>query len=72
MTRAHDLDGRRLVLADGRVVGAVILGHHPENLVAAMSAVKQQRVLDPSARAAGQAGDWSALSGERRPADSAR
>ena len=63
---------RRLVLADGRVMGAVILGHHPENLAAAMSAVKQQRVLDEAARAAVQAGDWSALAAPRRPADMAR
>jgi len=62
---------RRLVLADGRVMGAVILGHHPENLAAATSAVKRQRVLDEDARAAVQAGDWSALAAPRQPADMA-
>lgn len=63
---------RRLVLADGRVVGAVILGHHPDNLAAATSAVKQRLVLDEAARAFVQAGDWSALAAARQPADAAR
>ncbi len=63
---------RRLVLADGRVMGAVILGHHPETLAAATSAVKRQRVLDEADRAAVQAGDWSALSEGREPAGAAR
>jgi nitrite reductase (NADH) large subunit len=54
------------------VVGAVILGHHPDNLAAATSAVKQQRVLDEAARAAVQAGDWSVLAAPRQPADMAR
>jgi nitrite reductase (NADH) large subunit len=60
---------RRLVLADGQVMGAVILGHHPENLAAATTAVKRQLVLDDAARAAVQAGDWSALAAARQPAD---
>jgi nitrite reductase (NADH) large subunit len=62
---------RRLVLADGRVMGAVILGHHPENLAAATAAVKQQRVLDEATRVAAQAGDWSALTAARQPAGAA-
>jgi nitrite reductase (NADH) large subunit len=60
---------RRLVLADGQVMGAVILGHHPENLAAATTAVKRQLVLDDPARAAVQAGDWSVLAAARQPAD---
>jgi nitrite reductase (NADH) large subunit len=59
---------RKLVLADGRVVGAVILGHHPESLTAATTAVKRELVLDDEARAAVQAGDWSVLAAAR-PAD---
>jgi NADPH-dependent 2,4-dienoyl-CoA reductase/sulfur reductase-like enzyme/ferredoxin len=59
---------RKLVLADGRVVGAVILGHHPESLTAATTAVKRELVLDDEARAAVQAGDWSVLTAVR-PAD---
>jgi hypothetical protein len=57
------------VLADGQVMGAVILGHHPENLAAATTAVKRQLVLDDAARAAVQAGDWSVLAAARQPAD---
>jgi hypothetical protein len=53
-------------------MGAVILGHRPDNLAAATSAVKQQRVLDEEARAAVQAGDWSALAAGRQPAEAAR
>ena len=63
---------RKLVLADGRVVGAVILGHHADNLAAATSAVRQGLVLDEAARASVQAGDWSALTTRRQPADMAR
>jgi nitrite reductase (NADH) large subunit len=62
---------RRLVLADGQVMGAVILGHHPENLAVATTAVKRQLVLDDAARAAVQAGDWSVLAAARQPADAA-
>jgi nitrite reductase (NADH) large subunit len=50
-------------------MGAVILGHHPENLAAATTAVKRQLVLDDPARAAVQAGDWSVLAAARQPAD---
>ena len=62
---------RRLVLAGGQVMGAVILGHHPENLAAATTAVKRQLVLDDSAHAAVQAGDWSVLAAARQPAGAA-
>jgi nitrite reductase (NADH) large subunit len=59
---------RKLVLAEGQVVGAVILGHHPESLTAATTAVKRELVLDDAARAAVRAGDWSVLAAAR-PAD---
>jgi NAD(P)H-nitrite reductase large subunit len=58
---------RRLVLADGQVVGAVVLGHHPQHLTAATAAVKQQLILGDEARAAIQAGDWSVLTGRSQP-----
>jgi NAD(P)H-nitrite reductase large subunit len=61
---------RRLVLVDGRIVGAVLLGHHPQDLAAATAAVKSQMLLDDETRAAVQAGDWPALT--RRPAAPAR
>lgn len=57
---------RRLVLAGGQVVGAVVLGHHPQDLTAATAAVKKQLILGAEARAALQAGDWSVLT--KRPA----
>jgi NAD(P)H-nitrite reductase large subunit len=60
---------RRLVLAAHRVVGATVVGHHPLDLAAATAAVKQGLVLGPAARAAAQAGDWSALASQREPAD---
>jgi NADPH-dependent 2,4-dienoyl-CoA reductase/sulfur reductase-like enzyme/ferredoxin len=59
---------RRLVLDARRVVGATVLGHHPLDLAAATIAVTQGLVLDPAARAAAQAGDWSALA---RPSQAA-
>jgi len=58
---------RRLVLADGQVVGAVVLGHHPQDLPAATAAVKKQLILNDEARAAVQAGDWSVLTGRSQP-----
>jgi NAD(P)H-nitrite reductase large subunit len=59
---------RRLILAEGRVAGTVVLGYHPEDLAAATAAVKQQRVLDDAERAAVRAGDWSVLTRRREPA----
>jgi nitrite reductase (NADH) large subunit len=59
---------RRLVLVAHRVVGATVLGHHPLDLVAATTAVKQGLVLDAAARAAVRAGDWSVLAKQRQPA----
>jgi nitrite reductase (NADH) large subunit len=59
---------RRLVLAEGQVVGTVVLGYHPEDLTAATAAVKQRRVLDNDERAAVRAGEWSVLTRRRQPA----
>jgi len=44
-----------------------VLGHHPRDLTAATAAVKKQLILDDGARAAVQAGDWSALTGRSAP-----
>jgi NADPH-dependent 2,4-dienoyl-CoA reductase/sulfur reductase-like enzyme/ferredoxin len=60
---------RRLILAGGQVVGATVLGHHPEDFTAATAAVKRQLVLDDAARAAVRDGDWSVLT--RQPASAA-
>ena len=58
---------RRLVVSNGRVVGAVVLGHGPQDLAAATAAVKRRRVLPPSAVAALGAGDWSVLTARSTP-----
>jgi NAD(P)H-nitrite reductase large subunit len=58
---------RRLVLADDQVVGAVVLGHHPQDLPVATAAVKKQLILNDEAHAAVQAGDWSVLTGRSQP-----
>src|SRR5262249_26292325 len=59
---------RRLVLTTHRVAGATVLGHHPLDLAAATTAVKQGLVLDVAARAAVAAGEWSVLGEQRQPA----
>ena len=59
---------RRLVLSDGRAVGATILGHHPNDLAAAQRAVRDRIPVGTSAQAALRSGDWSVLGhlGEER------
>jgi nitrite reductase (NADH) large subunit len=52
---------RRLILAEGRAVGATVLGHHPADLAAAQKAVRNGIMVSPSARAALRHGDWSVL-----------
>ncbi|WP_458686843.1 FAD-dependent oxidoreductase [Nocardia tengchongensis] len=52
---------RRLVLAQGRVAGAIVLGHHPSDVAAAQQAVRARKPIPPAARNALQRGDWSAL-----------
>ena len=56
---------RRLVLAQGRVVGATVLGHHPADVTAAQKAVKGRFQIGPSALPALRAGDWSGLTAEK-------
>jgi NAD(P)H-nitrite reductase large subunit len=59
---------RRLVISRGVVVGAIVLGHHPDDLAAATSAVKKRMLLGPDQIAALRAGDWQALKpGARQP-----
>ena len=43
---------RRLVLSDGRAVGATVLGHHPNDLVAAQRAVRDRIPVGTTAQAA--------------------
>ena len=55
---------RRLLLSEGRVVGATVLGHHPSDVAAAKSAVLKRLRVSPDARAALGSGDWGALTEE--------
>lgn len=52
---------RRLVLSEGRAVGATVLGHHPSDLAAARKAVRNRITVDAAQRAALWSGDWSVL-----------
>ena len=53
---------RRLIVSGGVVVGALVLGHHPEDLANATSAVKRRLRLDPASMSRLRAGNWQALS----------
>ncbi|MFI5778807.1 FAD-dependent oxidoreductase [Nocardia sp. NPDC051570] len=52
---------RRLLLSQGRAVGATILGHHPAEVAAVQQAVRDRVPVSESARSALRAGDWSVL-----------
>ncbi len=52
---------RRLLLSQGRAVGATVLGHHPAEVAAVQQAVRDRIPVPESARAALRAGDWSVL-----------
>ena len=56
---------RRLLVADGVVVGVLVLGSNPDFLAAAMTAVKRGHRLDPAALARIRAGDWLAVKDAR-------
>jgi nitrite reductase (NADH) large subunit len=58
---------RRLVLSEGRVVGATVLGHHPADVTAAKTAVPKKVSISPDSLAALRAGDWSVLTVEPSP-----
>jgi hypothetical protein len=53
---------RRLVLSEGRAVGATVLGHHPSDLAAAQKAVRNRIAVGPAERTELRAGNWSVLS----------
>lgn len=52
---------RRMVIANGRVVGGVVLGHHPEDFSAVLAAVKKGTDVGETLLAALRAGDWTVL-----------
>jgi nitrite reductase (NADH) large subunit len=63
---------RRLILSEGRAVGATVLGHHPADLAAAQKAVRNAVVVSAAAQTALRHGDWSVLAegaGPRADAD---
>jgi NADPH-dependent 2,4-dienoyl-CoA reductase/sulfur reductase-like enzyme/ferredoxin len=58
---------RRVIIAQGRAVGATVLGHHPADLAAVQAAVRDGVAIPPSAVPALRRGDWAVL-GELSPA----
>jgi nitrite reductase (NADH) large subunit len=52
---------RRLVISDGRAVGAVVLGTDPELVAAVTAAVKKRTQIPPELVAELRRGDWAAL-----------
>jgi nitrite reductase (NADH) large subunit len=59
---------RKLVVSDGRAVGAIVIGHHPALVAALSTAVRQGALLGPDVLAAVRGGEWDALGAGRRPA----
>ena len=56
---------RRLIVSRRVVVGAMVLGHSPDDLAAATAAVKKRMLLEEPALAALRAGNWSVLKPSR-------
>jgi nitrite reductase (NADH) large subunit len=52
---------RRMVVSNGKVVGGVVIGHHPEDFSAMLAAVKKEIEVDAEMQAALRAGDWGVL-----------
>ena len=52
---------RRLVISDGRAVGAVVLGTYPEVVAAVTAAVKKRAEIPPELVAELRRGNWGAL-----------
>ena len=52
---------RRLVLSDGRAVGGIVLGNHPEDVAAVTAAVKNRAEIPPAQLADLRRGDWGRL-----------
>jgi len=52
---------RRLLISEGRAVGATVLGHHPADVTAAQKAVRGRASVSPSAGRALRSRDWSVL-----------
>jgi len=58
---------RRMVISDGRLVGGLVLGHHPEDFSSILAAVKKGTYVGDASLAALRAGDLKALKRSRAP-----
>lgn len=58
---------RRLLLSEGRAVGATVLGHHPADVTAAQKAVRNRAKVSLNMLQALRSGDWSALAEDPAP-----
>lgn len=56
---------RRLILSGDRVVGGIVLGHHPGDVAAVQQAAKTRVLLDGAAKTALRSGDWQVLSADQ-------
>jgi NADPH-dependent 2,4-dienoyl-CoA reductase/sulfur reductase-like enzyme/ferredoxin len=62
---------RRLVISEGRVVGMVVLGRHPDDVASATAAIKKQTDVSPDQLEALRRGEWQVLKARgARPQDS--
>lgn len=52
---------RRLIISNRVIVGALFLGHHPDDLAAATAAVKKRLALDAQSMSGLRAGNWQVL-----------
>jgi nitrite reductase (NADH) large subunit len=52
---------RRIVVSEGRAVGATVLGHHPSDLAAAQKAVRNRVPVGAAVQSALRSGDWRVL-----------
>ncbi len=57
---------RRMVISDGKLVGGLVLGHHPEDFSAILAAVKKGTYMGEASLAALRGGDVSVLSAANR------
>ena len=57
---------RRMVISDGKLVGGLVLGHHPEDFSAILAAVKKGTYMAEASLAALRGGDVSVLNAANR------
>ena len=57
---------RRMVISDGRLVGGLVLGHHPEDFSVILAAVKKGTYIGGASLTALRGGDLSVLNSSSR------